>query len=475
MKKLCLYLFLLLFLPTLSMASHPMHQTLSQQINAVLKNYDNNVSIAILLKDQKTGKTLFQKNPDHLYMPASNQKIPTAYAALEYLGEDYTYQTKLFADTDKIQNGILKDNIYLRFTGDPTLTLAQLNNLIHALQVAGVHQITGDVIVDDTAFDQMTMSPGSTWDDKDFCWGAPVNSITIDKNCVNAILTPASEVNQVATLTLPDFPQSLQFINKAVTVDHPEEKCLLEIQRGDGLVYTINGCISSATKTTPVSMAIDNPRNNLEFLLAYLFNKNQISFNPHFKFEKITQPPTLLATEKSAPLSELVKTMMKDSDNIIANSVFKTIGAAYAKEPGSFKNGSEAVRKVIHDTAHIDIPDTTVIDGSGASRYNFLSPQQLVTLLEKSYTSKHAKTFIASLPIAGIDGTLIDRMKDPVTQGQVFAKTGTMTAASTLSGYLQNHKKQTLVFSIMINGFVDMPTRYRELEDQLCKVMIQAS
>jgi D-alanyl-D-alanine carboxypeptidase/D-alanyl-D-alanine-endopeptidase (penicillin-binding protein 4) len=167
--------------------------------------------------------------------------------------------------------------------------------------------------------------------------------------------------------------------------------------------------------------------------------------------------------------------MMKDSDNIIANSVFKTIGAAYAKEPGSFKNGSEAVRKVIHDTAHIDIPDTTVIDGSGASRYNFLSPQQLVTLLEKSYTSKHAKTFIASLPIAGIDGTVIDRMKDPVTQGQVFAKTGTMTAASTLSGYLQNHKKQTLVFSIMINGFVDMPTRYRELEDQLCKVMIQAS
>jgi serine-type D-Ala-D-Ala carboxypeptidase/endopeptidase (penicillin-binding protein 4) len=181
----------------------------------------------------------------------------------------------------------------------------------------------------------------------------------------------------------------------------------------------------------------------------------------------------LLATENSQPLSKLVTTMLKDSDNTIANSLFKTIGSVYAKDSGSFQNGSEAVRDILNKSIQLEIPKQTVFDGAGGSRYNFFTPQQIVTLLEKTYLSNLAVNFIPALPISGFDGTLKARMKDTLAAGNVFAKTGSETAVSTLSGYIKTRKNHILVFSIMMNGFVDLPIKYTDLQDKLCAVMVE--
>jgi serine-type D-Ala-D-Ala carboxypeptidase/endopeptidase (penicillin-binding protein 4) len=471
MKKLLLIAILLI--TAICVASAEQQDTLANKVNAVLTNFGDTVSIGIQVKDLQTGKVLYNKNAEHYLMPASNEKLFTASAALASLDQNFTYKTQLFVDITKVTNGVLNDNVYLQFSGDPTLTFAQLDNLIHALSQAGIHQITGKIIVDDSSFDQMSMSPGSTWDDKDFCWGSPVNAITIEHNCVKATLVPAKATNQRANLSLPEYPQSVQFINNVMTRAPDTNDCIAKTKRSSGSSYTINGCISATTPPKDIEMAIDNPRANLIFLLTYLLDRNQIINTHAFEFEKITLPPALLASVNSLPVSNLVTTMLKESDNTIANSLFKTMGSLFANEPGSFQNGSDAVRNILNKSIPLDIPTTTLVDGSGTSRYDFVTPQQIVTLLQKMYSSSYGAVFVNALPIGGVDGTLKDRMKDPLIQGKVYAKTGSETAVSTLSGYLQTNSKHTLVFSIMINGFVDSPKKYQELEDKICATLIE--
>ncbi len=471
MRKIVLALTLLILSGYLVI--HALQNTLSSKINKILTQFGDTVSIGIQVKDQKTGQILYAKNANHYFMPASNEKLLTAAAALESFSENFTYKTQLITDVNKIKNGIINDNLYLRFSGDPSLTVMQLDHLIHALSDAGIHKINGNIVIDDGAFDQMSMSPGSTWDDKDYCWGAPIHAINVEHNCVKAILKPAENPDQSATLSLPDYPQSLQFINNVITRAPIKTDCTIETKRTDKTSYTINGCINTATKPKDIEMAIDNPRSMIQDLLIYLLNKNKIISTRPIEFKKISTASTILASEESPSLTNLVTTMLKESDNTIANSLFKTMGSVYANDMGSFKNGSDAVRNILSQSIQLTIPDTTVIDGSGGSRYDFLTPQQIVTLLDKMYSSKYAVIFVHALPISGIDGTLKNRLNGPETIGKVHAKTGTATSVSTLSGYIETQKKQTLIFSIMINGFVDLPKRYQDLEDKICATLIE--
>jgi D-alanyl-D-alanine carboxypeptidase/D-alanyl-D-alanine-endopeptidase (penicillin-binding protein 4) len=317
------------------------------------------------------------------------------------------------------------------------------------------------------------MSPGSTWDDKDYCWGAPVNAITIEHNCVKATLFPANKPAQPENISLPPAPQSLQFINTAMTQAPTAQACKIETTRTSPTNYTISGCINISTPPKDIKMAIDSPRANLQYLLTYLFIKKHITSTYHYDYKKFDMPGKLLATMDSPPLPALVTTMLKESDNTIANSLFKTMGALYTKESGTFKNGSEAVRNIVNKSVQVDIPNTTLIDGSGTSRYDFVTPQQIVTLLQNMYASTKANTFVRALPIGGVDGTLKERMQDASTKGKVYAKTGSETAVNTLSGYLETRNKNTLVFSIMINGFVDLPKKYQDLEDKICATLIE--
>lgn len=183
-------------------------------------------------------------------------------------------------------------------------------------------------------------------------------------------------------------------------------------------------------------------------------------------------PAKPFARQDSPPLKNLIATMLKESDNTIADALFKTMGANYAHEAGSFANGNSAVREILAQAAQLNFPKTTLIDGAGSSRYNFLTPAQIVTLLQKIFSSSGGSDFVASLAISGVDGTLKDRLKDPLTLGKIHAKTGSETAVTSLSGYLETNKKQTLIFSIMINGFVDPAAKYKTLEDKLCKVLV---
>ncbi|MBA3537712.1 MAG: D-alanyl-D-alanine carboxypeptidase/D-alanyl-D-alanine-endopeptidase [Tatlockia sp.] len=469
-------IFIFSFFSTISFAATAIDpELLSEKIHKLLRDFGENINIGILVKDAKTGKVLYKKDADRYFMPASNLKLFTAFAALQSLGPDFKFNTQLFAEYTKIKNNSLKDNLYLYFSGDPTLTEAQFENLIHSLAEAGIQQVKGKVIIDDSAFDQMTMSPGTSWEDQNFCWGSPISSLTIDHNCVSAALTPADVVGQPAKLELPQYPQTMNFVNQVLTGTAKEKHCLVKTKRTDKRTYTISGCIKSGEKPRTITMAINNPRDNLLSLLKYSLRKNQIKVSGDFEFKKFVAFPKAFARQDSAPLKDLIAIMLKDSDNTISEALFKTMGANYAHEAGSFSNGSKAVRAILAQTIQLKIPKTALIDGAGASRYNFLTPEQILSLLQKIYLSPGASDFISALAIAGVDGTLKDRMRNPPTRGKIFAKTGSETAVTSLSGYLETKNKQMLIFSIMMNGFTDPWLKYKNLEDKICKVLVETN
>ncbi|MBA2652359.1 MAG: D-alanyl-D-alanine carboxypeptidase/D-alanyl-D-alanine-endopeptidase [Tatlockia sp.] len=478
MKKnyLLALLFSVSFFATCSFAKSTIDpELLAEKINTLLTNLGENINIGILVKEANTGKVLYKKEADRYFMPASNQKLFTAFAALQFLGPDFRYKTQLFADYKKIKKDSLKDNIYLQFSGDPTLTVDKFESLIKSLSEAGVQQIKGKVIIDDSAFDQMTMSPGTSWEDQDFCWGSPISSLIINHNCVAATLMPDEKAGQPAKLELPVYPQSMNFVNQVLTGEATEKNCQVKTKRSDVSTYTISGCIKVGSKPQAIEMAIKNPRDNVLSLLQYSLKKNQIKVSGGFEFKKFEAFPKPFARHDSPPLKELVSTMLKESDNTIANSLFKTMGAIHSHEAGSFINGNNAVREILTQSLPFSFPKTILIDGSGLSRYNFLTPEQIVRLLQKIYQSPNASDFIASLAIAGVDGTLKDWLKDPIILGKVFAKTGSETAITSLSGFLETKHKQLLIFSIMINGYTDPALKYKNLEDKICKVLVEAN
>lgn len=442
-----------------------------QAIDSLLQSFGEDINIGILVQDAKTGQVLYSKNPDRLFLPASNQKIVTGFAALKYLGPNFLYHTNLFVDKSKILAGVLNDSVYLQFVGDPTFTAEQLDKLMATLVQSGVRQVNGSLIIDDSAFDQNGMSAGSAWDDEDFCWAAPINAIIVDKNCARAMFSPGLQVGQPANMMLPTYPQSVQFINHVVT-QAANEACKLQFRRQDHNTFVIDGCVRFGAPVTEVRVAIANPRANLKTLLTYLLQKNGIMVTQGIQFHKIENYPTLLSSVSSSSLPILVKRMLKDSDNLIANSLFKTMGIAFTHQEGDFKNGSDSVRDFLQKSVQLDISKYTLVDGSGLSHYNYLTPRQLTTLLIKNWQFPASNLLFDSLPIAGTDGTLQNRMMDPLTKGKIFAKTGTETGISTLSGYVLTNSHRTLVFSIMINGFVEHPARYEGLEDKICTAML---
>ena len=358
-------------------------------------------------------------------IPASTTKSFTAYSALEYLRPEFTYNTQILFDETKIDNnGVLSDNLYIKFSGDPSLTKDDFFKLISDLKKYNINTITGDIVIDDSVFDQYYQADGWPWDDGKFCFAAPTSAIVIDKNCFYLKLSSKG---------LTGF--SVAKINNDLVVKN-DPNCAPELMAHPDNSYDLTGCLDKKSQEIPLSIAYQDPRFMLRELLK---NYKQVVYD--------TTPPEykVMLEHKSLPLAELVKQMHKTSNNIAADNFTKTIGAKYYKTQGSFANGTKAISEI---TGNKEI---RIFDGSGGSRYNLISPNHLVDLFIKAYKNQY---FYDSLMISGIDGVLEKRFIAKLN-GKIHAKTGSMNGVTNLVGYLEKDNGKVLVFTIMINSCTD--------------------
>jgi len=449
-------------------------QALGTEINHILQSVNERTSISIAIKSMDHGEMLYTKNEQELLTPASTMKIMTAEAALLYLGSDYQFTTALLTDTVNINNGIVNGNIYLVLNGDPTLTYTDLIHLMDALNQQHIQEIVGNVYIDTTAFDQANYGPGWEWDDKRNCFAAPINASIINHNCLSLQMTPGTKIGQIANIIPSSQYYYATINNNVITKRAHTHSCFIQLGMDENNSISLSGCMPKGKYAWGFSTTISNVAAYNKALIQSLLQHFNILIKGYVSTGTASTHLSNIASHQSEPLSTLVKNMLKMSDNIIASSLFKKLGEYYTQQPGSWENGSLAVKSILKNKAAVNTDGLQIIDGSGLSRDNKIQAMQLLQVLDYAYhdPSTHNE-FISSLPIASVDGTLKHRLYN--VKNKVHAKTGTMQGVTSLAGYVIDKNNETIAFAIIVNTHKENIWHYREIEDKIVTVLANYS
>lgn len=453
-------------------AAIPANVSIQQGIDQIINSFNHNLSIGVIVQSTADGATLYQHNANQLFTPGSTMKLFTATSALAYLGPDYVFATQFLA-YNMPQNGVLPGNLYVKFSGDPTLTVQDLTTMVKTLYDSGVHAIHGDVIIDDLAFDHENSAPG--WNPKDqlSCVNGPTTgAIVLNRNCFGFNIVGGRQSNAPAQVSYGSGFGAISVINQVTTRHASYATCPFGIRGIGSNTYVASGCLAPHR---PIGMAVsltDTRRAGTNILIR-LLQQQGITINYGGGIGYGPTPPNLrvLAQHDSPPLGQLITHMLKKSDNLYANTFFKKLGNVYFNTTGSWTSGIQAVREILGPRTGIDFSNMTMLDGCGLSHQDQVSPAQFAALLNYAYRAPTKDVFYDALPKSGIDGTLRNRLGG-ATQGRICAKTGTVDNASGLAGYIQTNSHQTLTFAILVNGVGSQGT-YHMLQDRICKFLAQ--
>lgn len=420
----------------------------------------------VLVKSLKTGDALYARNPDKLMMPASNMKIVTLAAAAVRLGWDFTYETKI-RGAGTIDAGTLHGDLLVVGSGDPSFGTADgvaqnvFDSWAERLKAQGVRTILGRIVGDDNTFDDQELGFGWSWDDLYDDYAAGVSALQFNENAARVTISPGAAVGDPAQVSVSPSSSGLTIANllKTSAADVPSS---IDARRLPGSSrLTLRGSVPIGVAPVVRLVSVDNPTLFLVFALRDALIARGIDVRgPAVDIDDITDPPARdggveLATYRSPPLSVLAIRMMKISQNLYAETFLKTLGAA-AGTPTAV-SGRTVVQSVLQEWG---VQPGAMIqrDGSGLSRYDYVTPSALVTTLMHVGRDESLRgPFEASLPIAGQDGTLANRMKGTPAEGNARAKSGSMSNVRGVSGYVTDAAGERLAFSILANNFEAAP------------------
>lgn len=456
--SLILLLFSQLFPPVAHAASYGELEKTMNQLLSDTRLKDSTSSIVV--RKASSGEVVYQFNADRGVAPASNQKLLTAAAALETLGEEYRFRTEVLMD-GAISNGVLRGNIYLRGMGDPTLMKKDLDLFASRLVKQGIQRIEGNIVGDDTFFDEVRLSPSVMKNQETYSFAAQVSALTLspdnDYDAGSIIVEAKPTTRGRATkVTMTPKTSFVNVVNQSKTVAKGQANTL-RIYRKHGtntIFITGNAPIGSSGKKEWV--AVSNPTAyTLHEFKNSMINKG-IRFSNSANVRGTTPTAAKLLTHRnSMPLKDLMVPFMKLSNNTHAEMLAKTMGNEVYGE-GSWIAGL-LVMSEFTAAIGLDQKQWRIVDASGLSLNNRVSASQLSELLYVARSKPWYRTFVRSLPVAGanerfIGGTLRNRMKTAPAKGNIVAKTGSLTRVNALSGYAETSGGETLIFSILTQG-----------------------
>src|SRR5271163_2499845 len=445
----------------------------------------------LVIVDAQTGEPLFEKNPDGYFVPASNMKLFTTALALAKLGPDYKFHTTLETRGTISPDGKLSGDVLLVGRGDPNLSNRKfpyelkeefdgppekaLAELADALVARGVKEISGDVIGDDSYFPRERYPNGWEIDDMVWEYGAAISAIVVDDNTVALTLTPGARVGDpvqasVAPLT-PDFT-----LQNDVTTSAADVKSDLTLTRDPGAnLVVVRGTLPAKGTSRKLVLAIEEPAQHAASLLAGLLAERGVRLDGKIRAVHVAEtdvtPRTVLAEHVSVPLGDSVKLVNKISQNLHTEMLLRTS----ARQNGLWTTPDEMLKtpQEFYAAAGIAPDDVIQTDGSGLSRHDLVTPRALVTLLKYAQGQTWFAPYYASLPVAGIDGSLQDRMKGTVAAGRIHAKTGSVEHVRTLSGFAETPSGRRLIFSFLSNNQGGKNHEAADALNALCVAMIE--
>ena len=428
-----------------------------------------------------TGRTLYEHHADRLMSPASNSKLYTGALALETLGGDYHFKTPIRATAKVDASGTLAGNLIISGRGDPswkaTRFTAIFDPFVTALTNAGVKLVTGDLVADTTFFHGPPTGGSWTVEDLSDTEGAEISALTLADNVAQIRVTPGSSVGAACQLALDPPDTVLNLINLTTTIA-TGGVAHVEYQKAPGTNdFYILGQLPQDASGLVLDTPVTTPARWFGHALKAALASHGIVLQGGVRV--VAWPDRLPWSEQdlsavgevaSPPLRELVYAFMKPSQNLETDLVFDHVGelSRTASTPAWISSEGLAVRALDRFLAHHGVPaDVHFDEGSGLSRNNLTSANATVALLTLMSTNRWAADYYAALPIAGVDGTLRNRMKHSPAYRKVHAKTGTLHWVNSLSGYVTSAAGEKLVFSLMLNRYAAPPSvrRTDELDD----------
>jgi D-alanyl-D-alanine carboxypeptidase/D-alanyl-D-alanine-endopeptidase (penicillin-binding protein 4) len=415
------------------------------------------------------GDMLYERNPGRLYMPASNNKVVTTAAAMARLGPDFRYETRVLTD-GKIAEGVLRGNLIVvgsgdpsqaaRFwSGDPFHVLAEWAGKLKGL---GVIAIDGDLAGDDSAFQEQGLGTGWEWDDLAYGYAAPASALQFNENLATVEISPGKAEREPAILSVSPICDYFS-ITANVTTGAAGSEAQIDFERGEtGETLVITGSIPAGSKPLRQEVAARYPTKYFLHALKQSLANAGIDVSRCGTRSSSGAGQTAastLWTHASPRLAEIIKPLLKVSQNLYAETLARTMGNVLRKQ-GTFAQGKSVVEEALTNMA---VPKGTYsyADGSGLSRLNLVSADMMVRILKYMSRQKYFPEFYDSLPIAGVDGTIAGRMKGTKAENNVHAKTGSIAYVRALSGYVRTADGEMIVFSMLANHFL-APSRNAE-------------
>ena len=455
--------------PALTTLQHDIDSVLAQPILA-------HGSWGVLVKSLKSGETLYTLNAGKLMMPASNMKIVTLAAAAEKLGWDYTYNTKLVA-VGAVSNGVLKGDLVVSGNGDPSLVAADgMADRVFAewaarLKQRGIRAIDGRVIGDDNGFEEETLGFGWMWDDLPTEDSAGVGALQYNEGAVAVTVAPGPSAGDAAGISIAPAGSGLTIVHTVTTGAAGTARSISARRLHGSMRLELDGTIAAGAPAAILAVSVDNPTQFYVSALRLALIANGIDVRgAAVDIDEVRDAPAAgaapIVSYQSAPLSALAVRLMKISQNQYAETFLKSVSSG----PGVVPTAAAGWKAAAAIFEGWGVPAGTLIqrDGSGLTRYNFVTPEALVTILAHVYRdSRLREPFEASLPIAGRDGTLANRMKGTPAEANARAKTGSMTGVRGTSGYVTSADGEPLVFAILANMYDSPAATITAAEDAI--------
>ena len=430
---------------------------LQRDITALLEAPElKRVSWGIEIRSLGDDEVLYARDPQKLLLPASNVKVITLAAAAERLGWDFTFATELSL-SGPVDGGVLYGDLVVAGSGDPSLDDwdGKATELFRAwareLKARGISVVTGRVIGDDNRLPDVLLGAGWAWDDLDRSFATSVGALQFNQNTARLVVAPGAAVNEPALARIEPSGSGLT-LRSAMRTAAAQGPLGLETRRGAGSpVLEARGTIPLGAQDIRRNVSVVNPTLYFVSALREALVASGIEVRgaaadiDDLIDPSVVQQRTSILTYQSPPLSEMAVTMMKLSQNLFAETLLQAAG------------GPATVRERLSAWG-VEDGSIVVADGSGLSRYNLATAASFVAILTRVYRDERLRgAFIASLPIAGRDGTLANRMKGTAAEDNAHAKTGAFSNARGLAGYVRTAEGEPIVFSILANNFGTTP------------------
>lgn len=409
--------------------------------------------MGVVVQPLSEDRPLYAHEAETQFVPASNVKIVTTAAALHYLGPDFRFRTEVFGELGP--DGVVEGDLYLSGDGDPWLVPERIWYLANRLFYAGVREVRGDLIIDDSFFPGPQFARGRGRDRSSYAYMAPIGAVSAGFNAISVHVYPGKSPGDAPKVLVEPRSEYGKIINRATTSSRRRTRLYVSVvPAGDRSMIVVSGRVAIHDAGRSYWRRIDQPALFAGDVLKTAMDQVGLPIHGRVRRGLVPASASKLLHLGSPRLAELVTKVNKHSNNFMADQIAYALGGHLYGAPGTWEKAKRAVQTFLAERVGIAPDEYAIENASGLHDVNRFTPSQIVRVLRYMHRQPNLRPeFVASLAVASASGTLSSRMRDTEAAGLLRAKTGTLSIASALSGYVTSHDGELLAFSILVNHY----------------------